>query len=260
MPFLQTDDGCRLAYSIAGSAGAPALLLSNSLGSDRGLWGRQIERFARRFRVVSYDTRGHGESDAPAGDYTIERLGNDVLSLMDAVSLDRAHVCGVSIGGMTALWLGTHAPHRINRLVLANTAAKIGTLDLWAERIHVATTDGVAALADGAMDRWFTPAFRESEPDTVGRFRAAMCRVPAAGYVGCCAAIRDADLRSVASRVRAPCLIVTGTHDVATPPAGGSWLASEIPGATLVELDAAHIANVERAEQFNDAVDQFLSA
>jgi 3-oxoadipate enol-lactonase len=259
MPVHTTDDGCRLAFSISGPADAPALVLSNSLGTNRSLWDRQVDVLSTRFRVLRYDTRGHGESDAPPGDYTIDRLGQDVLSLMDAAGVPRAHVCGISIGGLTALWLGVHAPDRVDRLVLANTAAKIGSLELWAERIRVVTTEGLDALADATMGRWFTAAFREAEPGTVARFRAALRSTSATGYLGCCAALRDADLRDLAPQVRATCLVVTGAHDPATPPADGAWLARTIPDATLRQLDAAHISNVERAREFNDAVDQFLS-
>jgi len=260
MPHHTTDDDCRLAFAVNGDPDAPALVLSNSLGTDRTLWDRQMETFADRFRVLRYDTRGHGESDAPPGAYTMERLGKDVLSLMDALGVAKAHVCGISIGGMTALWLGVHARERVSRLVLANTAARIGSVEIWDERIRVATTKGVEALADGAMTRWFTPAFHAAEPETVARLRATMCRVPVNGYVGCSIALRDADLRRAAPTVRAACLVVTGKHDPATPPAGGEWLAEVIPAAQLLQLDAAHISNVERAPEFTRAVAQFLTS
>lgn len=260
MPFHKTDDGCRLAFSVEGRADAPVVVFSNSLGTDRRLWDRQIGQLIDRYRVVRYDTRGHGESDAPTGDYTIDRLGQDVLSLMDDLGVARAHVCGISIGGMTALWLGVQAPERVDRLVLANTAARIGSVDLWNERIRVATTEGLEALTDAAMGRWFTTAFREAEPDTVARFRSTMSRTPVAGYAGCAAALRDADLRESASQVRPRCLVVTGVHDVATPPAAGEWLAKTIPSAGLLTVDAAHLSNVERAEEFTAAIDLFLKA
>jgi 3-oxoadipate enol-lactonase len=260
MPLYKTDDGCRLAFSLVGRDDAPALVLSNSLGTDRRLWEPQINVLADRYRVLQYDTRGHGESDAPGGDYSIDRLGKDVLSLMDELGIDRAHVCGISIGGMTALWLGAHTPERVHRLVLANTAARIGSAELWTERMRVATTEGLEALADGAMARWFTNAFREAEPDTIARLRATMCRMRVEGYVGCCAALRDANLKGVASQVRAKCLAVTGTHDVSTPPVEGRWLAETMAAAELIELNAAHLSNIERAPEFNQAVIQFLSA
>lgn len=260
MPHHTTNDGCRLAFAIAGPEAAPAVVLSNALGTDRRLWDYQIEALAERFRVLTYDTRGHGDSDAPAGAYSVERLGRDALSLMDAAGFARAHVCGVSIGGVTALWMGVHAPDRVCRLVLANTAARIGSLEFWNERMRLARSEGLSALADATIARWFSPVFRQSAPETIARMRATLLRVPVTGYLGCCAALRDADRPRVASQVRAPTLVVTGTHDVATPPAAGQWLTEAIPGARLVELDAAHLANVERAPEFTAALLAFLAA
>ncbi len=255
-----TDDGCRLAYTLSCPEGAPALVLSNSLGTDHGLWARQIDVFAARFRVLRYDTRGHGASAVPDRPATIDRLGQDVLSLMDDVGFARAHVCGVSIGGLTAMWLGVHAADRVDRLVLANTAARIGSIALWNERMQIAAAEGgLGALADVTMTRWFTAGFRAAEPEVVARTRATFLAVPVAGYLACCAALRDADLRPVAAQVRAPSLVITGAHDVATPAADGAWLAGAIPGATLLALDAAHLGNLERAAEFTAAVDQFLA-
>jgi 3-oxoadipate enol-lactonase len=253
-----TDDGCQIAFTIDGPADAPALVLSNSLGTDHTLWDRQIDAFAKHFRVIRYDTRGHGESDPIDGDYTIDRLGIDLVSLLDGLNIERAHVCGISIGGMTALWLGVHAADRVDRLVLANTCARIGSVPLWNERIAEAKTKGLDGLAESAMGRWFTPAFRAANPAVVARVRDTMRHTPVEGYAGGGAALRDADLRSAASRVLAPTLVITGQHDTGTPPSEGAWLSENIPGATLVELDAAHISNIERAPEFNNAVLQFL--
>jgi len=258
MPHHTTDDGCRLAYELTGPETATALVLSNSLGTDRSLWDRQVIAFTERYRVLRYDTRGHGASAAPDGDYTIDRLGRDALSLMDEAGLRQAHVCGVSIGGLTALWLGIHAPDRVLRLVLANTAARIGSLEFWTERMRVARTEGLEALAEVTMQRWFTERFRTADPAMIARMRATMLEVPAAGYLGCCAALRDADLRELAPRVQAPALVVTGAADVATPPAAGEALAAAIPGARTLALEAAHLANVEQAPAFTAAVLAFL--
>lgn len=260
MPVHITDDGCRLAYELAGPDEAPGLVLSNSLGTDRGLWDPQIDALSRRYRVLRYDTRGHGASDAPPGDYTLARLGRDVLSLMGEAGMARAHVAGVSIGGLTALWLGVHAPDRVERLVLANTAARIGSVTSWTDRMRLVESQGVAALADTTMERWFTAAFRAAHAATVASTRMTFVATPAAGYLGCCAALRDADLRDETGTVRAPTLVITGTHDPATPPADGAWLAGTIAGAELVDLDAAHLSNLERAEAFTDAVLTFLAA
>ncbi|HVG85068.1 MAG TPA: 3-oxoadipate enol-lactonase [Vicinamibacterales bacterium] len=260
MPVHMTDDGVRLDYLLTGPEDAPALVLSNSLGTDRSLWDAQMDRLGLFYRVLRYDTRGHGASDAPAGDYSLERLGRDVVSLMDRAGLARAHVAGVSLGGITALWLGVHAPDRVDRLVLANTAARIGSVASWADRKRLIETGGLAAIAELTMERWFTATFRSAQPETVARVRARLVAVPVTGYLGCCAALRDADLRVEAGGVGARTLVVTGTHDPATPPADGAFLAEVIPGASLLELDAAHLTNVECAEAFSDALVAFLAA
>ena len=259
MPTHITDDGCRLAFEWTGPDTAPPLVLSNSLGTNRRLWDDQMAALSTRFHVLRYDTRGHGASDAPAGDYTLARLGRDVVSLMDQAGVPQADVAGISIGGLTALWLGIYAPERVHRLVLANTAARIGSLDMWTDRMRMVESRGVAALADATMDRWFTPAFRAANDATVSRIRATFLATPAIGYLGCCAALRDADLRRDAITVRVPALVITGTHDPATPAAEGAWLAAAISGSELVELDAAHLSNVERPDDFTNAMVRFLS-
>jgi 3-oxoadipate enol-lactonase len=256
--LVTTNDGCRLNAVATTNEPAEALVLSNSLGTNLTLWDRQLPSLSTHRRVLRYDTRGHGESDAPDGEYSIARLGEDVLAVMDGAGVRRADLCGISIGGATALWVAVHAPHRVRRLVLANTGAKIGTLDLWRERIHLATSGGLSVLADGAMQRWFTPAFREREPALVAQFHSTMAGTSPSGYAGCCAALRDADLRGVASRVQTPTLIITGAHDVATTPADGEWLRDAIPGARLVQLETAHLSCVEAPEHFSSVVLEFL--
>lgn len=253
-----TDDGCRLAYRLDGPTDAPPLVLSNSLGTDHALWAPQMDALASHFRVLRYDTRGHGRSTAAAGDDTIDRLGRDVLSLLDATGIDRAHVAGISIGGLTALWLGVHAPARVDRLVLANTAARIGSRALWDERRHTALTDGLDGLADAAMGRWFTETFRHTHPDVIAAMRETFRRGSTSGYAGCCAALRDADLRASAAQVAAPTLVVTGLRDPATPADDGRWLARTLLHAQLVEFDAAHLTNVECAAGFTAALETFL--
>lgn len=253
-----TDDGCRLAYDVTGPPTAPVLVLSNSLGTDHTLWDPQMEAFASTHRVVRYDTRGHGASDAPASDYDIARLGRDVLSLLDGLGVARADVCGISIGGLTALWLAIHAPARVGRVVLANTAARIGSEALWRERMRGVRERGLAALVEPTMARWFTAEGRAASPATIARLSATLSSMAPDGYLGCCAALRDADLTALVPRVTRPCLVVTGRHDVATPPEAGAWLAATIPGARLVELDAAHLSNLECAAGFTAAVTAFL--
>jgi 3-oxoadipate enol-lactonase len=249
-----------ISYEVDGAPDAPVLLLINSIGSTREMWARQMPAFTAGYRVIRYDARGHGRSSAPPGDYSIEQLGRDALAVLDAAGAEAAHVCGISLGGMTAQWLGINAPERVRSLVLANTAARIGAVDAWNDRIAMVREKGMSAAADAAMPRWFSPAFHERDPETVHGFRAMVQNSPADGYIACCAALRDADLREQVSRISAPTLLVASTGDVATPPEGLHFLRDRINGAQLVTFDSGHLSNVECAEEFTAAVLDFLKA
>jgi 3-oxoadipate enol-lactonase len=252
-------EGGRLACTVEGPEDGPVLLLSNSLGTTRDLWTPQIAEFARTFRVVRYDTRGHGASLAPAGDYTLDRLGIDALAILDAVGAARAHVCGLSLGGLTALWLGIYAPERVNRMVVANSAAKIGTREKWDERVAIVQTGGgMAAVAEASLARWFTGDFVEREPATARGIQAMVAGCPPHGYIGCCGALRDADLREEIGRIAAPTLVITGVHDPVTSAADAQFLGAGIASTNVLLLDAAHLSSVEQAEAFTAAVCDFL--
>ena len=259
MTMHVTADGCRLAFSVTGPESAPPLLLLNALGTTTGLWDDQLAAFSRAHRVIRYDTRGHGDSDAPPGDYPLDRLGHDALAVLDAAGAPRAHVCGVSLGGLTTQWLARYAPDRVDRIVCANTGARLGTHEMWQQRIQAAHTQGMPALAEAALQRWFTERFRQSAPATVDRFRSMISACAAAGYTGCCATLRDADLRDEIHRIHSPTLVITGTHDQATPPSLGYGIRMAVAGARAVELAAAHLANVEQPAAFNAAVIEFLT-
>ena len=258
MPDIEAD-GCRLSWSAQGPADAPALLLLNALGTTVDLWSPQIDPLAAAFRVIRFDTRGHGQSDAPAGPYALDRLGRDALAVLDAAGAPRAHVCGVSLGGQTALWLAVHAPERVNGLVAANTGARIGTTALWNRRIRDAETLGMQTLVEPAIARWFTSRFRSRAPETVDRFRAMLRASSPTGYAGCCAALRDADLRADLQRIARPTLVIAGADDNATPPAAGRAICKHVAGGELLALDAAHLANVERPDAFTAGVLAFLT-
>jgi 3-oxoadipate enol-lactonase len=259
MPFVDAA-GARLFYRFDGSEDRPVLVLSNSLGTDLGMWEPQVAAFSGRFRLLRYDSRGHGRSEAPAGPYTIELLGRDVLALLDGLGVERASFCGLSKGGMVGQWLGVHAGDRLDRLVLANTSAHIGAPEVWDQRIATVRAQGMAAIVPGLIDRWFTKPFQERAPDEVARVAAMLRATNPEGYVACCAAVRDMDQREAIRGIRVPTLVIAGRHDLATPPDQARLIAERVPGARLVEVEAAHLGNVEAAEAFNRAVLDFLAA
>jgi 3-oxoadipate enol-lactonase/4-carboxymuconolactone decarboxylase len=256
MPFVNRD-GVRLWWRCDGDPSKPALLLGNSLGTDLALWDPILPQLIERFFVIRHDMRGHGASDAPAGEYTIELLGRDAIAVADAAGRKTFSYAGISIGGMIGQWLGVNAGERLEKLVLANTSPKLPT-EIWAARIDAVTKGGTAAIADAVLGRWFTAGFLARKPPRVESARSTLVHTNPAGYVGCCAAIRDMDQRSAVSRIRVPTLVVTGTHDLATPKADGELLAKAIPGAQLVELPAAHIPVIETPGAFANALLSFL--
>ena len=252
-------EGVRLFHRFDGPANAPVLLLSNSLGTALEMWDPQMPAFAERFRVLRYDMRGHGRSAVPPGPYSIADLGRDVLALLDANGIDRVRFCGLSMGGMTGMWLGCNAPERLEKLVLCNTSAQLGLPEHWNIRISLVQNEGMKGVAEGVIDRWFTPEFRERDPQEVDRVRRMLLETPPAGYAACCAAIRDQDQRQAICAVPVPTLVVAGARDPATPPEHSRLIASKIPGARLVELDAAHLSNIEARDRFTASVLEFLS-
>ncbi|MGZ5048942.1 MAG: 3-oxoadipate enol-lactonase [Usitatibacter sp.] len=254
-----TINGITVNYELIGPSDAPVVALCHSLGTSLRLWDRQVAPLAERFRVLRYDLRGHGASGVTCGDYSVEQLARDHLALLDSLEIDRAYVCGVSLGGLIAQWLGAHAPDRVGRIVLANTAARLGVPQQWNERIALVREQGIAAIADGAIGRWFTSELTDREPDLAASFRRTLTGTSVEGYTGSCAAIRDADLRASAASIAVPALVVAGAADVVTTPDDGAWLAAHIPQASLVTLPAAHLSNVEASEQFNAAAIEFLS-
>lgn len=256
MPFLQRD-GVRLWWRSDGDPKRPVLLLANSLGTDTALWDPVMPQLIARFRVIRYDMRGHGASDASPGEYTIELLSRDALAVADAAGARRFSFAGISIGGMVGQWLAAHAASRIDKLVLSNTSPRLPA-DVWAARIEAVRKGGTAAIADAVLARWFTAPFLARQHPRIASARSTLVAVDAQGYIGCCTAIRDMDQTSTAASIRMPTLIIVGTHDLATPKAHGEALAAAIPGASLVELDAAHIPVVEAPGAFADALLQFL--
>lgn len=258
MPYAQLT-GAKLHYTIDGADADPVLILSNSLGTSLDMWKPQLDRFSEHFRVLRYDTRGHGKSDVVPGPCTIDQLGRDVIELMDHLGIEQAHFCGLSMGGMTGMWLGIHHPQRLSCLILANTAAYIGPPENWTSRVSAVQAKGLVPIAPAVVARWLTPEFAASHPAVVAELLAMLLATPAAGYAAACIAVRDADLRNDVERITAPTLIISGTSDLPTPPADGRFLQQQIHGASYVEMPAAHISNQEQVVPFADAVLHFLN-
>lgn len=238
----------------------PAVVLSNSLGTDFSMWDAQAAVLATRFHVLRDDTRGHGASSAPRGPYTIAQLGADVIALLDHFDIERAHVVGLSMGGVTAQWLGVHAPGRIGKLVLANTASKIGSAEAWQARAAAVRANGMNEIAAGSPARWFTPAFLAREPVIVGAMQKTVRGLDPEGYAACCEALATADLTPDLQRIAAPTLVIAGADDPVTTVADAQALAGAVKGAALVSLPASHLSNVEAPDRFSDAVASFLLA
>jgi 3-oxoadipate enol-lactonase len=257
---VATDDHCHIAYRVDGNPDAPVLVLSNSLGTTRAMWDAQMLTFTRSHRVLRYDGRGHGASSVPQGDYSIERLGRDVLQLLDALGMSAVDFCGLSLGGMVGQWLGSHAPDRLRRLVLANTSAYMGPPAGWQTRIDSVLEGGMEAIVNTVINRWFTPDFARRGGERIHAVRQQLMMTSAVGYTGCCAAIRDMDQRKTCSLIRVPTLVVGATHDSATPLECAEFLAHAIPHASLGVIDAAHLSNIEQPEEFARLVGDFLNS
>jgi 3-oxoadipate enol-lactonase len=258
MAFAQLKD-VTLHYQLDGPVDGPVLVFSASLGTGMELWERHVGPLSKQLRILRYDTRGHGSSSAPDGEYSMEDLGRDVLGLLDALEIEKAHFCGVSLGGMTGLWLGVHAPERLLSLLVCDTAAHIGTVEGWNTRIEKVKAEGIASLAEGTLERWYTAGYREAHPEQVEATRRMLLKTSVAGYAGCCAAIRDEDLTAAVGSIDLPTLVMTGKHDVVTPPIDGYFLKEQIAGARFVELEGAHLACVEDEARFNRAVLEFVT-
>jgi len=258
MPDIKTDDGCTIHAELTGPEQAPVLMLSNSLGTDLRMWDDQVGPFTRHFRLLRYDRRGHGKSSAPKGPYTMERLGRDVLAVLDGLGIGKINWCGLSMGGMVGMWLGANAPDRVDKLVLSNTSSFFPDKPLWDGRLKMAREKGLAGMVDANMERWFTKGFRERAAEPMRKMREMFVATPLEGYIGCGEAIRDMDHRPLLPKISAPTLVMAGQYDPATPLEGNEYIRDHIPGARLAVLEAAHIANFEQPQAYAETVLGFL--
>ncbi|MCA1442957.1 3-oxoadipate enol-lactonase [Ensifer sp. IC4062] len=241
-----------------GSQNKPWLMFCNSLGTDLHMWDMQVAALSRDFRLLRYDRRGHGLSSAPPPPYALPDLGNDVLALLDALEIERAHFCGLSIGGLTGQWLGIHAGHRLGKIVLCATSAKVGTTEGWTTRMNIVRECGLAPLTAATADRWFTPGFNAVEPGTVGKVIDSFVATSIDGYIGCCAALAGGDLREDIERIVNPLLAISGDDDPVCPPADLENIAGCVLQGRHLSLPGRHVVNIESSQAFNAALLEFL--
>ena len=258
MPSVNLN-GVGMHYQVEGFADAPPLLLSNSLGTTLELWQPQLEAWRHERRLIRYDTRGHGRSETPAPPYSIEVMAHESLALLDLLNIKRADFCGLSMGGMIGIWIAIHRPDRLNKLVLANTAARIGSAEIWNTRIEAVSTSGMDAVVPQVRSRWFTREFRERHEQAVSAAEVMLRKMDPRGYAYCCEAIRDTDLHRGLKNISVNTLIISGEQDPVIPPEAREALAAAIAGSRHVLLPAAHLSNIEQAHRFTDEVLEFLN-
>jgi 3-oxoadipate enol-lactonase len=249
-----------LNYELGGRDDAPLIAFTGSLGTDLTMWQTQSDRLGERFRTLRYDIRGHGASSVPEGPYSIADLGSDLVGLLDRLEVERASLCGLSIGGMVSMWVAAHHPDRVERLVLCCTSALLGPPEGWHQRAATVRAEGVQAVARSVLERWFTPAFTAAHPELIERMRATLSATPREGYASCCEAIAAMDLTGDLGSITAPTLVLSGADDPATPPVHGRRIAELIPGARFeIVGPAAHLATVERPDLTTAMILRFLS-
>jgi 3-oxoadipate enol-lactonase len=259
MRFVETN-GIKIHYRIDGPADGPVIVLSNSIGTDLSLWDGVVDGLASHFRVLRYDSRGHGRSDVPDGPYTIAMLGADVLGMLDQLGLGKVHFCGLSLGGMVGMWLATNHPGRIASLVLCNTAAWVPPPEGWDARANAVRADGMDAIRPAVLERWLSEPFRTNQTAALARLLAMVQASPPGGYIGSCAAIRDMDQRQTIQGITAPTLVVAGSKDIATSPEALRYIAANVAGdAGYVELDCGHMSPVELPAALSAEIRRFLT-
>jgi len=259
MPSLEVN-GAQMHYELSGPASSPVLMFSNSLGTNLTMWTPQVEALGQRYRILRYDTRGHGQSAATPGPYKISQLADDASGLLDRLGVEKVSFCGLSMGGMIGMTLALRVPERIRKVVLCCTAPKLGSAETWNARIASVRNGGMAAVTDAVLERWYTTPFRAAAPDAIRWTKQMLLSTPPDGYVANCEAIRDEDLREAIAGIHIATLILMGKNDPVVPLADGRFMAERIRGARYVELPAAHISNIEASDLFSKELATFLEA
>lgn len=259
MSIISVND-LHMRYELDGQENGLVLVLVNSIATDLSVWDEVVSALQNTFRIVRYDMRGQGGTTATDGPYSIEMLGNDLVGLLDALGLDKVSICGLSLGAMTGMWFATHYPERIERLVLCNTAARVGPPESWDARAAAVSERGMQAIRPAVLERWLSADFVRAGGARIDRLLDMALHSPAAGYIGACAAIRDMDQRESIKGITVPTLVVAGGEDAATPVADARYIADVIPGAIFTELPGGHLSNVEQPARLGTAIRGFLQA
>ena len=257
MPKFISNDA-EINYQTFGDASQPAIIFSNSLGTQFNMWQPQISFFEKKFYVICYDTRGHGASSAPQGPYSIEQLGTDVIHLLDHLNIKKASFCGISMGGLTGQWLAIHHPERFNHVIVCNTAAKIGQEQAWNDRAQLVREQGLKPIAETAASRWFTEPFIRSNTAIVESLSNDLGAGSPEGYASCCEALAKADVREQLKNITIPTLVVAGQKDPVTTVADAQYIINHVRSSSLFEINASHISNIEQPKAFNQAIFSFL--
>lgn len=249
-----------MAWGEVGDSTAPPLLMIHALGADRRMWEPQLPVLTRSRRVLLVDLPGHGTSPPPPGPFTVSQLGEDILGVADAAGAGSFQLCGMSFGGLVSLWMAARAPDRVTALVASNTAARIGSEELWQARIDAVAEGGIEAVSEQALGRFFTPGFAAAHPDLYESTARTLLGTDPAGYMACCAALRDADLRELVGAIQCPTMVIGGSGDISTPPDQAEWLREHIEGSRLVVLEGApHFANLELPDEWTSVTAEFLA-
>ena len=245
-------------YKLSGTPNSPVIVLSNSLGSRYSMWDDLVPLLLPYFRVLQYDTRGHGASDKPDGPYTIDALGRDVIDLMDQLEIDKAYYCGLSMGGLIGQWLAIHHAERFYKIVLSNTAAKIGERQSWLDRVELLRGQGMQAIFEATMSKWFSSRFKEESPQKYHNFREMFLAADVQGYCGCCHAVAGADFSTDISRVDVPVLVIAGDEDPVTTVTHAEFLVAHIPDAQLLVINGRHLLSAEHPRRYAEGLIDFF--